>query len=58
MGEYYADYDEDSACWGIFHTDGPFCYALYAAEQEAEESAEKLNEDARYAKQLAECTVS
>ena len=36
MGEYFADYDERSECWGVFHTEGNgFCYALFASEEEA-----------------------
>lgn len=41
MGEYYVDYDNDSACWGVFHTDKRpgYCYALFTTEEEAEEWA-------------------
>ena len=43
MGEYYVDYDETSACWGVFHTDKRpgYCYALFATEVEAEEWAQE-----------------
>ena len=39
MGEYYADYDDTTACWGVFHTDKRpgHCYALFTTEQEATE---------------------
>lgn len=41
MGEYYVDYDNDSACWGVFHTDKRpgYCYALFTTREEAEEWA-------------------
>ena len=44
MGEYYADYDEASACWGVFHTDKHpgFCYALFTTQEEAAEYAAAL----------------
>ena len=45
MGEYFVEYDEDSQCWGIFHTDsGPRCYSLYASKLEAEAMAREMNE--------------
>ena len=45
MREYYADLDEATACWGVFHTDlrSGYCYALYTTQQEAEEQAQELN---------------
>ena len=43
MGEYFADYDDQSQCWGVFHTEGTgFCYGLYASEQEAEQHVADL----------------
>ena len=41
MGEYYVDYDETTACWGVFHTDirPGYCYALFTTQEEAEEWA-------------------
>lgn len=55
-GEYYADYDEESDSWGVFHTDGVgdfdsgHCFALHSSESEAEADAKernkKLEEDA------------
>ena len=44
MGEYYADYDEASACWGVFHTDKRpgYCYALFTTQEEAAEFAAAL----------------
>lgn len=39
MGEYYVEYDQESACWGVFHTDKRpgYCYALFTTETEAKE---------------------
>lgn len=31
----WVDYDEETACWGIFGLDSGFCYALYSSEDEA-----------------------
>ena len=44
MGEYYADHDEASACWGVFHTDKRpgYCYALFTTQEEAAEYATAL----------------
>jgi hypothetical protein len=39
--ERYVDFDDDSACWGIFGADSGHCYALFASEQEAEDHLEK-----------------
>jgi len=45
IGEYFADYDEQSQCWGVFHTEGDgFCYELYASDQEAEQRTAALNQ--------------
>lgn len=43
---YYADYDRESACWGVFHTDvNPnWCRALFSVQEEAEEYASELND--------------
>lgn len=36
MGEYYTDFDVESGCWGVFHTEGDgYCHALYSSEDEA-----------------------
>lgn len=47
MGEYYADYDQGSNCWGVFHTDNQpnYCRALFSTQEEAEEYAAKLNKE-------------
>ena len=44
MGEYYADYDNTTACWGVFHTDKRpgYCYALFTTQEEAAEFAAAL----------------
>jgi len=44
-GEYFADYDEESGSWCIFHTDYKtgFAFASYASKEEAEEKTEKRN---------------
>ena len=43
MGEYYTDYDEATACWGVFHTDKRpgYCYALFTTHEEAEQWAQE-----------------
>jgi len=33
----YADFDEESACWGVFGQESGFCYELYSSEEEAQE---------------------
>ena len=38
----WVDYDEDTACWGVFGIESGCCYALYASEQEAVDSILKL----------------
>ena len=45
-GEYFVDYDKDSASYCIFHTDYKtgFAFASYASEQEAEKNAKERNE--------------
>lgn len=45
IGEYYADYDEDSAMWCVFHTDkkSGFAYASYASEELATDDANRRN---------------
>lgn len=45
IGEYFADYDEDSASWCIFHTDYKtgFAFKSFASQQEAESRAEEMN---------------
>ncbi len=43
-GEYYADFDSGSECWGVFHTEGDgFCYALFTSCAEAETYATNKN---------------
>lgn len=46
MGEYFADYDSDTGCWGVFHTDqdSGHCWALFSTQEEAEQYAEELND--------------
>ena len=45
MGEYFADYDDDTNCWGVFHTDqdSGHCWALFSTQQEADQYARELN---------------
>lgn len=44
-GEYYVDLDEESGCWGVFHTDvyPNFCRALFTVKEEAEEYCKESN---------------
>lgn len=43
VGEYYADYDADSAMWCVFHTEGSSAYASFADPGDARDYAAKLN---------------
>ena len=42
-GEYYAEYDEDSGMWCVFHTDlrSGFAYASFSCQDEAEAEADR-----------------
>ena len=40
---WYADYDENSGLWGVFHLDTGLCRATFCTEQEAREKAEEYN---------------
>lgn len=44
MGEFYAEYDEESASWCVFHTGGEHAYSSWSGQEEAEEDARRLNE--------------
>ena len=43
VGEYYVDYDEDSASYCVFHTEGPKAYSSWSDESEAQKDADKRN---------------
>lgn len=43
-GEYYADYDEKTGLWCIFHTENGHAYASYSDKYEAERRAKELNQ--------------
>ncbi len=45
VGEYYADKDEETGQYGVFHTDKEpgFAFALFSDEAEAREDARKRN---------------
>jgi hypothetical protein len=44
MSEYYADYDEDTALWCVFHTEkDDFAFATFADEQSAKDKAAEYN---------------
>lgn len=47
IGEYYADYDEDSKMWCVFHTDkkAGYAYSSWASRYNAEQDARERNED-------------
>lgn len=42
-GTFYADYDPDSDCWGVFGSESGFCYHLFANSGDADEHAEHMN---------------
>jgi hypothetical protein len=44
-GCFYADFDESTNCWCVFHTDlfDGKAFGTYAAEFQAEKRAEELN---------------
>jgi|GEM_PF-5505995 len=46
IGEYFAEYDEDSASYCVFHTDfkSGFAFSSFSSEQEAERNAKERNE--------------
>lgn len=37
--DFYADYDKDTTCYGVFGDPSGFCYELYLDKQTAEEKA-------------------
>ena len=39
--EKWVDYDEDSACWGVFGVDSGFCYSLHLDEHTAKDALER-----------------
>lgn len=45
QGEYYADFDEESGLWCVFHTDlnSGHAYSSWASQIQAEEDAAKRN---------------
>lgn len=43
IGEFYAEYDEDSKTWCVFNSESPKALATYSNEHEAKEHAEELN---------------
>lgn len=42
--EKWVDYDDGSACWGVFGLTSGFCYSLHASEEDANAV---LNSDTR-----------
>ena len=54
--EKWVDYDEETACWGIFGLNSGFCYGLYATEKEANkvlaaDTRDRVANDRRIAKE-------
>lgn len=47
IGEYFADYDEESGLFCVFHTDKKtgFAYSSWACMEDAEKAAKKRNEE-------------
>lgn len=43
-GEFYANFDKESNCWCVFHTESPFAYNICICQAEAEEIAREKNE--------------
>lgn len=45
QGSYYADYDEGTAMWCVFHTDirSGFAYSSHATEKDAKDAADHRN---------------
>lgn len=45
MGEYFADYDDGSGMWCVFHTDtnSGFAYASFFSEELAQLDADRRN---------------
>lgn len=43
--QYYADYDEDTACYGVFGYPSGFCYELHADKITAQEKAVKREQN-------------
>jgi hypothetical protein len=43
IGEYYADLDEDTGLYCVFHTETTKAYASFAGMKEAEQEAETMN---------------
>jgi hypothetical protein len=42
-GEYYADWDECTFMWCVFHSESGKAHASYATEKEAKEDASRRN---------------
>jgi hypothetical protein len=56
-GSAWVDYDEDSACWGVFGTESAFCYSLHAGVDEANEAKEQFEAEYRRIKKKQWKTV-
>lgn len=50
LGCYYADYDEETAMWCVFHSDlkSGHAYSSWADEQSAEADAADRNQTQKY----------
>lgn len=42
-GEFYADFDEDSNCWCVFHTESIAAWNICVSKEEAEFKADEKN---------------
>lgn len=42
---YYADYDDDTALWCVFHVDSPKALASFLDKRDAEEEANRRNKE-------------
>jgi len=37
----WVDYDEETACWGVFGLDSGFCYSLHTSEELANDELKR-----------------
>lgn len=52
--EFYADYDEESAAYGVFGIETGFCYASYSDSEKAKSKADAMTATKQYDLALSE----